>query len=55
LKFTKERGIPIIEGIANKVKKEMDEFKPKVPLLVALRNKGMTGRHWKEISVKAGF
>lgn len=33
----------------------MDEFKPKVPLLVGLRKQGMTERHWKEISDKVGF
>jgi dynein heavy chain len=32
----------------------MDEFKPKVPLLVALRNRGMNERHWTAISNKAG-
>lgn len=33
----------------------MEDFRPKVPLLVALRNKGMTTRHWEEISAKVGF
>jgi len=28
----------------------MDEFKPKVPLLVALRKQGLEERHWKDIS-----
>ena len=32
----------------------MDEFKPKVPVLVALRKKGMNNRHWEEISEKIG-
>ena len=33
----------------------MDEFKPKVPLLVALHKKGLNERHWKAISDKVGF
>jgi len=32
----------------------MDNFRIKVPLLVALRKKGMTERHWEEISKKIG-
>lgn len=51
----KERNIDEIKSIAEKIKGELDEFKPKVPLLVALRNEGMTDRHWKSISEKAGF
>ena len=31
----------------------MEEFKPKVPLLVALRTKGMNDRHWKDIREKS--
>ena len=38
--------------IADTYKKKIDEFKPKVPLLVALRMEGMEERHWKEISAK---
>jgi len=37
------------------VKGQLDEFKPKVPLMVALRKKGMTERHWDQISQKVGF
>jgi len=33
--------------IAEAVKAEIDEFRPKVPLLLALRKKGMTVRHWE--------
>ena len=33
----------------------MDGFRPKVPLVVALRKQGMADRHWKEISDAVGF
>lgn len=45
-RFFKERNIPGVFQIANTVKKELDEFKPKVPLMVALRKPGMMQRHW---------
>jgi dynein heavy chain len=45
---------PMIK-IADKIKACIDEFKPKAPLLVALRKQGMKDRHWAEISEKVGF
>ena len=36
------------------MKQYVDEFKVKVPLLVALRKEGMSKRHWKELSEKSG-
>ena len=41
--------------IAEGVKYQIDQFRPKVPLLLALRKKGMRDRHWKQISDKVGF
>lgn len=41
--------------IAQKLKKEIDEFKPVVPLAEALRKDGMVDRHWDELSAKVGF
>jgi dynein heavy chain len=41
-------------SLAETYKKQIDEFKPKVPLLVALRSEGMQERHWKEISKRTG-
>ena len=32
----------------------MDAFKPKLPLMVALRKEGMKERHWAEVSKLAG-
>jgi len=45
---------PMIK-IAEKIKTCIDEFKPKAPLLVALRKEGMKERHWAEITKKVGF
>lgn len=41
--------------IAQVIKAQLDEFKPKVPIMVALKKKGMTERHWDQISSKVGF
>lgn len=50
IRFFKERGHEGVLKITQEVKRQIDEFKPKVPLLVALRKKGMMPRHWKQIS-----
>lgn len=44
-----------IVGIGDKVKSEMDKFKPNLPLMVSLRKQGMKDRHWKEVSKLAGI
>ena len=54
-RFFKERELNNVLKIAQSVKSQIDEFRPKVPLLVALRKQGMTERHWGEISNKVGF
>lgn len=41
--------------MGDKVKVEMDKFKPNLPLMVALRKEGMKERHWKAISDGVGF
>ena len=41
-------------ALCNKVKAEIEKFKPKVPLLVALKREGMAERHWAEISNEVG-
>ena len=41
--------------IAESVKGQVDEFRPKVPLLLALRKKGLKERHWKQLSSKIGI
>jgi dynein heavy chain len=42
----RDREITGVMKIAESVKSQLDEFKPKVPLLLALRKKGMNDRHW---------
>lgn len=37
------------------MKKQVDAFKPIVPIAVYLRKDGMVERHWKQISDKVGF
>lgn len=37
------------------MKKNIDAFKPIVPLAVALRKDGMKERHWKAISDESGI
>ncbi len=41
--------------IAESIKNEVEEFKPFVPLALALRTEGMKERHWNAISEKVGF
>ena len=40
--------------IAVEVRAEVDIFRPKVPLILALRNPGMRDRHWNDLSEKVG-
>ena len=42
-------GARSILAIANSVHKEMEALQPDVPLLMALRTRGVTKRHWAEI------
>ena len=41
--------------IAESVRVEVDEFRPRVPLITSLRNPGMRERHWDELQEKLGF
>lgn len=41
--------------IAETMKKQIDSFKPYVPLAVYLRKEGMKDRHWDQISEQVGF
>ena len=43
-----------VNVIAAQVRDEVDIFRPKVPLIVALRNPGMRDRHWEELQAKTG-
>ena len=41
--------------VAHKIKAELDHFKTKLPILVALCNDGLKDRHWEKISSLVGF
>ena len=43
-----------IVSIGEKVRGDMDKFRPNLPLMVALRKQGMKDRHWNEVSKLAG-
>lgn len=53
-KYFKDRSMGQIVAIGEKVKQEMEKFKPNLPLMVALRKDGMKERHWAEVSKLAG-
>lgn len=54
-RFFKERELTNVLKISQSIKSQIDDFKPKVPLLVSLRKQGMNDRHWGEISRRVGF
>lgn len=41
--------------IAEDMRTSIDDFKPEVPILMALRTEGMKDRHWETLSTKIGF
>lgn len=51
----RDRDILGVMKIADSVKSQLEEFKPKVPLLSALRKKGMTDRHWAQVQKVMNF
>ena len=55
LRHFKDKDLSGVYDIAKTIKGEIDAFKPKVPLMVALRKNGMKDRHWEEISNRVGF
>ncbi|KAI9349443.1 dynein heavy chain and region D6 of dynein motor-domain-containing protein [Zopfochytrium polystomum] len=44
------KNTPGCLSVANQIKDEIDEFKPFLPLIQALRNPGMRDRHWEKLS-----
>jgi dynein heavy chain, axonemal len=54
-RYFRDRDLPKIFEIAEKVKAEVDVFKPIVPLAVALRKDGMQERHWQALSEATGI
>jgi dynein heavy chain len=55
IRYFKDKEIIHILKITESIKAQIDEFKPKVPLLSALRKEGLKARHWEQISEKVGF
>ncbi len=55
IRFFRDKEMPGIMKIADQTKQDIDEFKPFVPLALALRTEGMKERHWQVISDKVGF
>lgn len=55
VRYFRDKGFPQISKIAETMKAKVDEFKPFVPLAVALRKDGMKDRHWDAISEHIGF
>ncbi|KAJ1482176.1 dynein heavy chain, N-terminal region 2-domain-containing protein, partial [Baffinella frigidus] len=42
------------QSVAVKLKQMLDDFKPHLPIISALRNPGMRERHWAKLSAEAG-
>ena len=55
IRYFKDKEIIHILKIAESIKSQIDEFRPKVPLLMSLRKKGLRERHWEQLSSKIGF
>lgn len=55
LKHFKDKGQQQVAQVAERVRNEIDKFKPNVPLMVALRKEGMKDRHWQAIQEAVGF
>lgn len=47
--------MPEILKIAENIKNQVEEFKPQVPIVVALRTEGMKDRHWDALTQRVGF
>lgn len=41
-------------NVAQEIRHQLEEFKPKVPLIQGLRNPGMRNRHWESLSDDIG-
>ncbi len=55
IRLFRDKDMPGIMKIAEQTKASIEEFKPYVPLALALRTDGMKDRHWEAISDKVGF
>lgn len=46
--------IPALQKVALEFKEKIEEFKPLVPLIQAVRNPGMRERHWEQFKEETG-
>ena len=51
----RNKGMPNIQKIAEKVKEEVVDFRQFVPMAMAMRTDGIKERHWSTISNAVGF
>ncbi|XP_052743009.1 dynein axonemal heavy chain 1-like [Bicyclus anynana] len=47
--------LPKVQHVALNIRDDMDEFRPLIPVIQAVRNPGMKERHWNEFMEKAGI
>ncbi|CAF4763844.1 unnamed protein product [Pieris macdunnoughi] len=47
--------LPKVQQVALTIRDDIDEFKPLIPVIQAVRNPGMKERHWNEFMEKAGI
>ncbi|CAB3221174.1 unnamed protein product [Arctia plantaginis] len=47
--------LPKVQSVANTIRDAIDEFRPLIPVLQAVRNPGMKERHWNEFMEKSGI
>ena len=45
------KDIPGCFDVATEIKKQIEDFKPFIPLIQGLRNQGMRNRHWEQVCV----
>ena len=54
MKYFENHKLDGCTKVAKEIFDQVAEFRPQVPLIVALRQPGMRDRHWDEVSAKAG-
>ncbi|XP_075982332.1 dynein axonemal heavy chain 1-like [Anticarsia gemmatalis] len=47
--------LPKVQQVATTIRDDIDEFRPLIPVIQAVRNPGMKERHWNEFMEKAGI
>ncbi|XP_052749829.1 dynein axonemal heavy chain 1-like isoform X2 [Galleria mellonella] len=47
--------LPKVQMVATTIRDDIDEFRPLIPIIQAVRNPGMKERHWNEFMERAGI